>query len=129
MASTLARQVGEIEGILVLIDDIADQTNLLALNAAIEAARAGEAGRGFAVVADEVRRLAERSKAAAAQIATLVDDAKAQSQATVLAVETRGHQLALWLGMMGTMAEASGRVGPPSRRSVPRSTRPSLPSS
>ena len=106
----LTQKVGEIESILVLIDDIADQTNLLALNAAIEAARAGDAGRGFAVVADEVRRLAERSKAAAAQIATLVQDARHQSQATVLAVETRGHQLALWLGIVGTMAEASGRV-------------------
>jgi methyl-accepting chemotaxis protein len=106
----LAQRVGEIEGILVLIDDIADQTNLLALNAAIEAARAGDAGRGFAVVADEVRRLAERSKAAAAQIATLVEGAKSQSKATVLSVEARGRQLELWLTMIGAMADASGRV-------------------
>jgi methyl-accepting chemotaxis protein len=108
--STLAKRVGEIDGILVLIDDIADQTNLLALNAAIEAARAGESGRGFAVVADEVRRLAERSKAASAQIAKLVEGAQLQSQATVMAVERRGGQMNLWLGMMGTMAEASGQV-------------------
>jgi methyl-accepting chemotaxis protein len=106
----LAQRVGEIEGILVVINDIADQTNLLALNAAIEAARAGDAGRGFAVVADEVRRLAERSKAAAAQIATLVEGALAQSQATVMAVESRSRQMETWVAMMATMSEASGQV-------------------
>jgi methyl-accepting chemotaxis protein len=106
----LAQRVAEIEGILGLINDIADQTNLLALNAAIEAARAGDSGRGFAVVADEVRRLAERSKAAAAQIGELVKGAQSHSQATVVAVETRAQQLELWLSMMGTMAEASGKV-------------------
>ena len=108
--AALAKKVTEIESILTVINDIADQTNLLALNAAIEAARAGDAGRGFAVVADEVRRLAERSKAAAAQIATLVEGAQVQSRSTVMAVETRGRQLALWLEMMGTMAQASGQV-------------------
>jgi methyl-accepting chemotaxis protein len=108
--AALAHRIDEIDGILALINDIADQTNLLALNAAIEAARAGDSGRGFAVVADEVRRLAERSKAAAAQIAKLVEDAQAQSRATVVADETRAQQMELWLAMMGTMADASGRV-------------------
>lgn len=92
-----SQEIGDIVG---LINDIADQTNILALNAAIQASMAGEAGRGFAVVADEVQRLAERSANATKQIETLVKTIQADTNEAVASMEStttevvRGARLA-----------------------------------
>ncbi|AWW26285.1 methyl-accepting chemotaxis protein [Acetobacterium sp. KB-1] len=86
----LERQSNEVGEIVQAVVRIADQTNLLALNAAIEAARAGEHGKGFAVVADEVRNLAETSEKSATNIRTLVNEIQSNVKVVVLDIENAG---------------------------------------
>jgi methyl-accepting chemotaxis protein len=102
----LGEQTDSIGAIMQVIEDIADQTNLLALNAAIEAARAGEAGRGFAVVADEVRKLAEKTMDATGQVGKAITDIQDGAQRNVKATDVAREAV----GKSTMLAQQSGEA-------------------
>jgi twitching motility protein PilJ len=102
-----SQQIGEI---VELINDIAEQTNILSLNAAIQAAMAGEAGRGFAVVADEVQRLAERSAEATKQIADLVKTIQADTNEAVASMEQATNGVVQATRLADAAGQALGEI-------------------
>ena len=112
----LGRQSDQITSIVNTIREIADQTNLLALNAAIEAARAGEQGRGFAVVADEVRKLAERTSLSTTEIAGMVNKIQAGTRNAVASMEAGVAQVATGVELAGKAGDSINQIREGSNR-------------
>ncbi len=107
-----------IEGIVATIREISEQTNLLALNAAIEAARAGEQGRGFAVVADEVRKLAERTSHATFEIGRLIDAIQTETTNAITCIESGSEQARIGAVLAQQAADALERINAGARQTT-----------
>lgn len=116
--ATLGQRSDEISGIVQVIREIADQTNLLALNAAIEAARAGEQGRGFAVVADEVRKLAERTSKATQEIGGMIATVQSETQNAVNLMESGQAQVRQGVLLANQAGDSLARINDGSIRTT-----------
>ncbi|MGE4448842.1 MAG: methyl-accepting chemotaxis protein [Azospira sp.] len=115
---SLGERSQQISGIVGVIKEIADQTNLLALNAAIEAARAGEQGRGFAVVADEVRKLAERTSSSTQEIADTIAAITGETQSAVAGMQVVSRQVEAGVEMAREAGEALQVIDANTEKSV-----------